>query len=71
MKKRIVNKHHIVYPSPDHPEQEKVVKVFKGEHEILTKINLYTRKEVSVGFLSALSIFVALNSDRAVEIKEN
>jgi hypothetical protein len=70
-KKRVTQRHHIVYGCPDHPEQEKIVRIYKGEHEILSKMNLYTRKSVSRGFLAALAIFIVMNSDRAEDIKDD
>lgn len=68
MKKRIVNRHHIIYPSADHPEQELVVNVWNGEHEIATKMQLYTRKSVSKGFIKWLDFYLAINRDRAKEL---
>lgn len=67
-KPSVTNFHHIVYSSPDHPEQEVVVKVRKSEHLVLTRIQWYCRKTVSKGFIKALKSFVALNEDRAVEV---
>ena len=60
--------HHIIYPSTEHPEQEVVVRVRKCEHLVLTRIQWYTKKTVSKGFIKALRIFVALNEDRAKEV---
>jgi hypothetical protein len=67
-KKRVIQKHHQIYAAVDHPEQEKIVRVFKGEHEILSKMQMYTRKRVSRGFISSLALFIVLNSDRAEDI---
>lgn len=59
---RIVHRHHISY------KPEEVVKVFAGEHKILTLMHQYSRKTVSRGFLTALRVFIALNQERAVEL---
>jgi hypothetical protein len=67
-KKRVIQNHHQIYSAVDHPEQERIVKVFKGEHEILSKMQMYTRKRVSRGFISSLALFIVLNSDRAEDI---
>lgn len=63
-----ISGHHIVYPSPEHPEQEVVVRVRKSEHLVLTRMSWYCRKTVSRGFIKALDVFLALNRDRAVEV---
>ena len=68
-KKRAIHPHHAIYGTPEHPEQEKVLHVYAGEHQILTKIQWYTRKSVSRGFLAALALFIVLNSDRAEDIE--
>ena len=67
-KPRIINKHHQIYGSPEHPEQERVVRIYKGEHECLSKMNLYTRKSISRGFIQSLKLFIILNEDRAKEV---
>ena len=68
-KKRVIQRHHQIYASVDHPEQERIVRVFKGEHEILSKMQRYTRKRVSRGFLSSLALFIVLNYDRAEDLE--
>jgi hypothetical protein len=67
-KKRVIQRHHLVYPSPDRPEQEWTMPIFKGEHEISTKMQLYTRRSVSKGFLKWLLFFVLRNEDRAIDL---
>jgi hypothetical protein len=67
-KERAINHHHLVYPSPEHPEQEWVLPIFKGEHEIATKMQLYSRKTVSLGFLQWLNYFNLRNWWRAVDL---
>jgi len=69
-KKRVIQGHHLVYAHPDHPSQREVkVPIFKGEHEIIGKINLYTKKNLSKGFIKCLEVFVALNEDRAIDLE--
>lgn len=67
-KPRVTQKHHIIYPSPEHPEQECVVRIYKGEHEIASKMQLYTRKSVSAGFVKWLKFWLAVNEDRAIDL---
>ena len=67
-KGRVINNHHLIYPSPEHPEQERTVRIFKGEHEIATKMQLYTRKSLSAGFIKWLKFWIVLNEDRAKEV---
>lgn len=62
MGKRIIQKHHISY------NPEEIVMVYKGEHNILTKIQWYTRKTVSAGFIRALKVFIALSENKTVEL---
>lgn len=69
MKKRVIQNHHQIYASVDHPEQERIVRVFKGEHECLSKLNRYSRKRVSQGCLSSLALFIVLNADRAEKLE--
>lgn len=68
VKTQVVNRHHIVYPSPEHPEQEYIVRVRKSEHLVLTRIQWYCKKQVSQGFITALKVFIALNESRAKEL---
>ena len=69
-KPRVTNLHHLVYPSPEHPEQEWTERIYKGEHLCLTRMDWYTRKTVSKGFLTCLEVFIARNRNRATELKE-
>ena len=69
MSKKIVNRHHIIYPSEKHPEQEWVEPMWKGEHLAYSRLTWYTRKEVSMGLIRSLEYFVLRNRDRAKEIK--
>jgi len=59
MKDKVFQVHHIAY------EPEITVKITKGEHNILTKLNWYTKKYVSKGFIMALKAWLALNEGRA------
>ena len=65
---RAINKHHIVYGSEKHPEQEIIVPIYKGEHKILTLIQWYEKASVSIGFIKALKMFIFLNEDRADDL---
>lgn len=59
-KKTVKQNHHISY----HPEI--VVRVYKGEHWILTQ--LQRRKRFSKGFMKALKAFLAIYEDSAVKL---
>jgi len=61
-KPRITQSHHISY------DPEVTVRIYKGEHSILTKIQWYCKKSVSKGFIKALKHFIALNEDKAEEL---
>jgi len=65
---RKINKHHIIYASEKHPEQEIVVPIYGGEHKILTLIQWYEKVSVSKGFIKALKHWLFLNEDRAEDI---
>ena len=67
-KPRAVHGHHVIYPSKEHPEQELVYYVYAGEHELLGKANLYSRKTISRGFLESLRFFILRNESRAVDL---
>ena len=61
-KKRIViQTHHISYEDP-----EVKVRIYKGEHMILTKLSW--RKKVSKGFVKALKMWIQENEAKAVEL---
>ena len=67
-KPRITQRHHAIYGSSDHPEQECIVRIYKAEHFIAGKMQLYLRKSTSKGFCKWLKIWLAVNEDRAVEL---
>ena len=67
-KPRIIQSHHAIYGSPDHPEQECIVRIYKGEHKIATDMQRFLRKTTSNGFCKWLKIWLALNEDRAKEL---
>lgn len=69
-KPRVIQAHHNIYASPEHGQAEWVSKIYKGEHECISKINLYTRKSVSKGFLKSLLFFVLRNEDRAIDLED-
>lgn len=60
----VVQLHHIYYEEKN--GKDLVVKVFRGEHYILTKMQQFSRKKVSKGFLYALREFI----DNQVKGKE-
>lgn len=64
MSKRIIQRHHITY------EPERVVHIFKGEHQILTRMQWYCKKNVSLGFIEALQQFIEDNMHGAVDLTE-
>jgi hypothetical protein len=68
-KPRIIHRHHTIYPSPERPDQELIHYVYAGEHELLGKANLYSRRTVSHGFLDSLGFFILRNRRRAVDLE--
>ena len=70
MKKRVIQNHHLIYPSPEHPEQESTVLIYKGEHKICTDMQRFLRKSTSKGFCKWLRFWLALNEDRAIDLKK-
>jgi len=68
-KPRIIQHHHAIYSSPEHPEQEWKLPIFMGEHELLGKMNLYSRKTLSRGFIQCLRYFIIRNEDRAIDLE--
>ena len=68
VKKRVIQVHHCIYPTNDHPEQECRVRIRKCEHLLLTRLQWYCRKTVSVGFVKAIKIWLAINEDRGVDL---
>lgn len=64
MSKRVIQNHHINYEAPW------VVKIFKGEHEILTRLFWYSKKTVSQGLIIALRDFINKNETRAINLEE-
>jgi len=66
MKKKIIQKHHLIYPNEKHKQLEEVVRVWKGEHFIITQLN--RRKNISRGFIKSLKLWVLLNEDKAKEL---
>ncbi len=62
MAKRIIQQHHISY------DPDVSVYIYKGEHLILTKIQWFSKKTVSRGFITALKVFIAENEHRAKDL---
>ena len=63
MTKPIIQEHHISH------DPEITVKIFKGEHWILTQLERRT-KNISKGFITALKVWIALNEAKAKELKQ-
>ena len=63
---RVKQKHHLIYDNKD--GQEWVETVYKGEHQICTKMQWYCKKNVSKGFIRWLEFFIVRNKDRAEEL---
>jgi len=66
---KVIQNHHWIYPSEKHPEQEHVEPMFKGEHALTSRIQWYTKKDVSLGFIRWLKFFCLLNEPRAIDIE--
>jgi len=60
---RAMQVHHISY------NPEVTVTVYQGEHECLTKIDRYSRRTLSLGFIRALKAWIVLNEHRAEELE--
>jgi predicted ATP-grasp superfamily ATP-dependent carboligase len=61
-RKVTIQEHHIRY----NPEIK--VRVYRGEHGILSRIQWYCRKKVSKGFIKALKMWIQENEAKAVEL---
>lgn len=61
-RKTVVQDHHITY------DPAWIVPVFKGEHEICSKIQWYCRKKVSKGFLLHLKHFIEERESTAIDL---
>ena len=70
-KTRVIQGHHAIYPSLEHPEQECIVRIYKGEHKIATDMQRFLRKNTSKGFCKWLKIWLAVNEDRAIDLEKN
>lgn len=66
---KVIQNHHIAYKNPDHKSvKEIIVPIYKGEHNLLTKISWYCKKDVSKGFIQALEIFIAMRKYDAIDL---
>ena len=66
---KVIQNHHIQYQHDIHKSMKViVVPVFKGEHLILNKIQMFNKKEVSQGFIQALKVFIAQNEYQAIDL---
>lgn len=66
-KKLIIQRHHIIYGNEEHKQKEEIVKIYKGEHWIITQ--LHRRKNISKGLIKDLKVWIALNEDKAKELE--
>ena len=64
-KGRAIQFHHISYENP-----EWIVPIYKGEHELATKMNLYSRKTLSQGLIVLMLDFIGKNFSRAIKLGE-
>lgn len=67
-KPRLTQRHHHIYGVPEHGQDDLVSRIYKGEHECISKYRLYSRKTVSRGFLKDMLLFAIMNWDRALDL---
>jgi len=60
---RAIQRHHVSY------DPEIVETIYRGEHELLSKLAWYERKTVSAGFVRCLKNWVVFNERRAEELE--
>jgi len=60
-KKSIINKHHISY------DPEIVVKIWKGEHQILTRLS-WTKRAPSKAFVIEIKKWLKENQHKAIDL---
>lgn len=65
-RRRVIQEHHIKYREKD--GYDETVFIYKGEHQILTLMGLYTKKSVSNGFVYALKRWLLENEHRGVNL---
>lgn len=63
---RAIQKHHITYASKG--DVDRIVKVYKGEHGVLTKIQWWCPRPWSKGFIEALMQAIHDSEIDAVEL---
>lgn len=66
LSKPVIQKHHIIYENEKHKQKEEIVRIYKGEHFILTQ--LQRRKNISKGFVKHMKVWLALNEDRTKDL---
>ncbi len=68
---KVIQFHHIQYKHPDHKSmRDIIVPIWKGEHLIANKIQMFCKKEVSQGFITILKVFIAQREHEAIDLKE-
>jgi len=60
-RRKVIQEHHICY------EPEIKQPMHKGEHYVMTLLN--RRKNISLGFIISLKVWIALNEHNAKEVK--
>jgi hypothetical protein len=68
MKKPVVQTHHLIYENEEHNQKEVTGRIYKGEHWIITHLN--RRKNISSDFIKSLELWLVLNKDKAIKLKE-
>jgi len=66
--KLITQKHHLIYASEGHKQEEVTGRIYKGEHWIISQ--LQRRRNVSKDFLKSLRLWELLNEERAVDLNK-
>ena len=61
---RVVQNHHISY------DPEVTVDIFKGEHQVITLMERYSKRTVSKGFIHCLELFIDTHIDKVVDLEE-
>ena len=60
MSKRVTQKHHIMPEFEYKRLKDVTTPIYKGEHEILTKVQRYCAVNVSEAFLRDMELFIAI-----------
>jgi len=66
--KLITQRHHLIYASDKHKQEDVTGRIYKGEHWILTQFQ--RRKNISKCFIKSLKLMILLNEEKAVDLDE-